>query len=349
VVLQSATIPDGTPTPGNIVRLTIPLQITVEAGDFRTAGDIVVTTAATKTLPGPEKIEISPDYSDREGYDATFLGNGSRTIPMPHLSPAMVAKVALNSKASGNNRLILPYHHYSVIMNGERGIAYVSAVNIDGQKSIRLKREPDHWIPDPRIQAGAQTGEALYANNDFDRGHLTRRLDPAWGSDQRTAKRANDDTFHFTNCSPQHKDFNQGKALWAGLEDYILDHADTEGFKASVFNGPVFRTDDPIYRGVQIPRQFWKVVAMIKTDGTLSATAYVVSQENLIQDLAEEAFVFGAYRTFQVPVTKIEELTGLSFHQLSSADPLHSSGTEVKESLGIRRGQAVSSYEDIVL
>jgi endonuclease G len=37
-----------------------------------------------------------------------------------------------------------------------------------------------------------------------------------------------DDTFHFTNCCPQHERFNQGKNLWAGLEDYLLNRAADE-------------------------------------------------------------------------------------------------------------------------
>src|SRR6267378_1263383 len=97
------------------------------------------------------------------------------------------------------------------------------------------------------------------------------------------AKTANDDTFHFTNCTPQHHDFNAGQTLWAGLEDYILDHADNLKFRVSVFSGPVFAADDDQYRGTQLPRQFWKVVAMIKQAGDLSATAYLLSQEQLIK------------------------------------------------------------------
>ena len=47
-----------------------------------------------------------------------------------------------------------------------------------------------------------QTGEEAYRDNPLDRGHLVRRLDPAWGASRDEAKRSNDDTFHFTNCTP---------------------------------------------------------------------------------------------------------------------------------------------------
>lgn len=45
-------------------------------------------------------------------------------------------------------------------------------------------------------------GLQLYLNNDLDRGHLVRRLDRIWGNN---FKDTNEDIFHFTNCSPQHK------------------------------------------------------------------------------------------------------------------------------------------------
>jgi endonuclease G, mitochondrial len=135
---------------------------------------------------------------------------------------------------------------------------------------------------------------------------------------------SNDDTFHFTNCSPQHADFNQNQTTWAGLEDYILENADNRDFKVSVFTGPVFAEDDDEYRGVALPRQFWKVAAMVKESGDLSATAYLLSQEQLIEGLevAAEEFSYGQYSTYQVPVRRIEELTGLSFGSLVEADPL---------------------------
>ena len=58
-----------------------------------------------------------------------------------------------------------------------------------------------------------QTGEDVYRDNDLDRGHLVRRLDPAWGPKSAAAV---DDTFHFTNCAPQHHEFNAGRTLWLG-------------------------------------------------------------------------------------------------------------------------------------
>jgi endonuclease G len=281
-----------------------------------------------------EKITPDRDYSTRQGYDPDFLGTGDLQVPLPALPDDLLALASVNQAAADGPEHVLPYHHFSVVVNGARRVAFFTAVNVDGTTSMRLKRERDHWFVDPRIPAAEQTDESVYKNNPLDRGHLVRRLDPAWGASRAVAKAANDDTFHFTNCSPQHEDFNQNKTTWAGLEDYLLENADNLDLRVSVFTGPVLADDDDPYRGVQLPRQFWKVAAMVRADGVLSATAYLLSQADLIAglELVPAAFSYGAYRTYQVPVTRVEALTRLSFGDLRDADPLaRLEGTGVRE------------------
>ena len=312
--------PSGPGSEGSVASptsVTVPLQITLRVGDQP-------PSAAVPTAARDEAVTIDPVYTDRQGYDPQFLGPGAWEVPLPALSDALAPLAAINSLATGDPRYVLPYHHFSVVLNIERRLAFYTAVNIDGASGLRLRRETDHWFFDPRVPQEQQTGEGVYQDNPLDRGHLVRRLDPAWGPSAAAAKIANDDTFHFTNCTPQHHEFNAGQTLWAGLEDYILDNADNLKFRVNVFSGPVLAVDDDQYRGVQLPRQFWKVVSMVKQGGEMSATAYLLSQEQLIQglEIAPEAFSYGAYRTYQVPVQRIQDLTDLSFGSLADADPL---------------------------
>jgi endonuclease G, mitochondrial len=256
---------------------------------------------------------IEPDYSTRGGYDAAFLGI---ELPLPVLT--VDAHLATEP---------LRYHNFSVVMQRKRKLALFTAVNIDGGKADHPRRDSDKWILDPRIPVDGQTGEDVYRDNDLDRGHLVRRLDPAWGPKSAAAV---DDTFHFTNCAPQHHEFNAGRTLWLGLEDYVLQNAVTADLKVSVLSGPVLDDDDPQYRGVALPLQYWKVVAMVRKDGKPSATAYLLSQESLLDEFRTErtpgklpeSFSFGAYRTFQVPVRRIAGLTGLDLAPYIAADPL---------------------------
>jgi endonuclease G len=271
-------------------------------------------------LRGGPGVEIDPDYSNRKGYDQEFLDT---PVPLPSLPDELAAQAAVNTQATEEPRYLLPYHHFTVVLSKDRRLAFYTAVNIDGALSREPRRARDHWFFDPRVAQDEQTGKDVYDGNDLDLGHLVRRLDPAWGDSDGVAKLANDDTFHFTNCSPQHKDFNRNKTRWAGMEDYILAHADNLKFRVNVFTGPVFAEDDDAYRDVQLPRQFWKVVTMVKSDGQLSATAYLLSQSDLISGLrTREPFSYGAYRTYQVPIRKIEELTSLLFGPVTDADPL---------------------------
>ena len=343
--------PASAPDAPALLTWTIPLRVTIDLGAPARGASVAAAaltvsgnghdsappTSAAPLAPvlpppapavvaaGAEAVRIDPNYADRRGYDPGFLGGGSRRVPLPRLSPAQRQKAAVNRQANGQDDVLLPYHHFTLVMNRERRLAFFTAVNIDGRITHNFTREADKWSPDPRIGADEQTSEALYTANELDRGHLVRRLDPAWGSSRSAAKLANDDTFHFTNCSPQHKNFNQNRTTWAGLEDYILKNADVEDLKVSVFSGPLLDSDDATYRGVQIPRQFWKVVVMARSAGELSATAYLLSQADLVRDL--EAFTYGAYRTFQVPLRQIETITALDFGELRRFDPLRTDET----------------------
>ena len=158
--------------------MTVPLRITIGVGNPPTRG--AVTTPAAD-----EAITIDPAYADRPGYDPRFLGDGAAEAPLPALSDALVPLAAVNSMATGDPRYVLPYHHFSVVLNKDRRLAFYTAVNIDGASGMRLRREPDRWFFDPRVPQDQQTGEAVYEDNPLDRGHLVRRLDPAWGPQRR--------------------------------------------------------------------------------------------------------------------------------------------------------------------
>lgn len=321
-------------TPGSTTTLTVPLHISVSLGapgSGQAGATAIVSVSTSGAAPlspagarASEAISIDPDYTTRRGFDPAFLGKTvALATPLPALSAKLKADAAkLTAAPSTANPHELKYHHFSVVMNARRRLAFFTAVNIDGVAWRSIKREDDRWILDPRIPKTAQAGEDLYSSNPLDRGHLVRRLDPAWGASLALAKTGNDDTFHFTNCAPQHADFNQNQSTWAGLEDYVLQNADRENLRVTVFTGPVFAASDETYRSIQLPRQFWKVVVMVKKK-KLHATAYLLSQAKLIQGLVEADFSYGAYKTFQVPVSKIAKLTALSFGKLPLADPLN--------------------------
>ena len=271
----------------------------------------------------------NPVGLDRAGYDPSFL---TVDVPLP----------ALHTLARE-----LPYVHFTVLLDPVRRLAALTAVNIDGSSLLDLGRGDD-WHLDERVPDDAQTGPEVYASNDLDRGHLVRRRDPVWGEPV-VAAAANVDTFSFTNAAPQAAEFNQSRELWLGLEDQVLQYASTHRQRLTVFTAPVLLDDDAPYRGIRLPRRFFKIAAWTTSDGgSLRTAAYLLDQSPELDGVdLEAAFAraheqgdpppLGPYRTYQVPVRDIAEMTGFDLAQLAEADTLRPVPT-IEPPDGIREG-----------
>jgi endonuclease G len=320
---------------------TIPLTITVKIGEGDT---LIYPKPPAEELPPSSELEAARPrsyYQGYKGYDPNFLGV---SIPLPILTDEQKRNAAKNNDAKpGENPTVLPYTHFSIVMNRRRQLSYYTAVNIDGSQSQDLKRGNDRWYFDSRIAESEQIGESLYKRNALDRGHLVRRLDPVWGPQ---AQQANDDTFHFTNCSPQHEKFNQGQDLWQGLENYILNKADAQNRKVIVFTGPVLDEDDPLYKGILLPLAFWKILVYVKkADRSPSCAAYILDQTQLVKDMLsfEADFDPGIYR---IKLSQLIEQTGLNFSYLEKFElPISSDGFESTQ----ERIKIKENYNNVVL
>jgi endonuclease G len=280
-------------------------------------------------------LPTAQDLEGRTGYDPAFLGP---SVPLPGVTTD-AATVPLN------------YLHYTVVFRPDRKLAALTALALDGAHLQKLART-DNWLLDPRVPADLQAGPAVYANNGLDRGHLVMRASSTWGDTPDEARRAEAETFYFTNAAPQAATFNQGRELWLGLEDYLQENAATFDRKLAVFAGPVLDPDDPPYRGIQIPLRFWKVAAFVQ-DGALAATGYILDQTPLVDDLdaalADAAAVgavppLGAFRTFQVPIADIAVLAGVDLDQLILVDRL---GAPVTGETPPAPGRASSTWVEL--
>ncbi len=215
--------------------------------------------------------------------------------------------------------------------------------------------EADDWSEDPRILPSQQLGDAFYGGQKvagfpnpssagriarmFQKGHLVRRLDPAWGDD-RMALDAEQDSFFYTNAAPQVGFFNQGTArasqpgtgggaLWRAVENYVLRNAAAERSRVTSFTGPIFTDADRRFRSVGIPGRFFKVAVWAEA-GALKSLAMIADQSQVIEVwpealfgdgeaglAASEAFADPAeldkVRDFLSTVAAVEAATGLDF------------------------------------
>ena len=124
----------------------------------------------------------------------------------------------------------------------------------------------------------------------------------------------------------------------------MLAYAEATDQRISVFTAPVLADGDPPYRGIRVPLRFWKVAAWQGPSG-LAAAGFVLDQTELVDTTQGVLAVppLGAFKTFQVPIGDIAEITGIDFGALADADVLASHG--------VRPGdwRMLASAADIVL
>ena len=233
----------------------------------------------------------------------------------------------------------IAYHHFSIIMHRRRRLALLGAANVDARPGVKRpgnRPEEDYsrkglgglgtndrelWFADPRIGGNEQLPDRFYSKDrqSFDKGHIVRREDVAWGATYEEMRNANGDTFHVTNCSPQVLGFNrssEGEDNWGDLENHVLAEAGAE--RLAVFAGPVLADDDPIFAGVdaegsvavRIPRRFWKLIVAEK-DGRLMSFGFKLEQD--LSNVDTEFAVPERWREFMASVGEIEDLADVDF------------------------------------
>ena len=237
------------------------------------------------------------------GFDPDFLPGEGASIGLPKASHEVAADYALTK--SGDQ--VRHYTHYSLAMSGSRRFARWVAWNIDGSAIVKVSRKGQKFVLDPEYAPGQQVGDELYSDNRLDKGHVARRADLIWGPEAE-ARQANRDSFFFTNITPQLDSFNQDsrQGLWGELEDAIFADVDVDRLRISLIGGPIFADGDFSYRGVLVPRSFYK--------------AFVLTQDDLEANV--RAFGLEQFRVYQTPVRDLEAQTGLTFADLAHGDTL---------------------------
>jgi endonuclease G len=299
-----------------------PLQVW-ETTEF----DLVTTEAERKPLPAKHW------KGPKLGYDLKFL-----PVDLP-LTKILGDRRKDAAKLINSNEVILDYLHFSVVIDRKRKFPMLTAVNIHGAKLKHPGARSDSWRRDIRMEDQYQPGDNFYVKSKgkdkvaFSRGHLVRRFDPCWGDTLKESQTAEMHTFHFSNAAPQVQGYNNKE--WGDLEDYILDRTQTLERKVTVFTGPIFNKFDPEY-GIdreggpwQIPVSFWKIAVIEKTNGEISAAAFMIGQLEYIQALYEAKVFSGLNpysfsdlqtRKIQTTIKTVENETGFNFSALRKFD-----------------------------
>lgn len=172
----------------------------------------------------------------------------------------------------------------------------------------------DKWEYDPLVPKRYQ-GAAYKSYAGFDRGHQLPSADRLCNA------AANEQTFYFTNITPQNADLNQG--LWEKLEAQVrsqISSCDTlyvvTGCVLTTTADPTVQTtNDNNGKPVAVPKAYYKVILKYTAgtpNGGYSAIGFWMENKAYGET--------GLSRSFARSVDDIEKLTGIDFfHNLSDS------------------------------
>jgi endonuclease G, mitochondrial len=324
------------------IQISLPASVVPAGGTFTISlgGQGVSPISGQQALNGSahdlleyKKLEDEMDYSTCRGYQSNFLG---MDIKLPKPKTKLKKFIA---KIKNSNSTELKYHHYSVLFHSVRMMPAISAINVDSDPLKRkdYTKRDDKWLKDNRLSYDIQLGDDFYAKSGFDRGHMSRREDANWGNTAEDALRFANLTCLYTNACPQVGDLNRSNlsGLWGILEQVVLEKGASKETgnlgRISVFNGPIFRSDDPVFRGVQVPLDFFKVILWLDDEQQLKATAFKLSQENLVDDIdffheAIDVHLNPVFKEYQVGIKWLSAVTELNFAPLEKFDTFAGQG-----------------------
>ena len=197
------------------------------------------------------------------------------------------------------------------------------AFTFDTTTSADNVKRTDAWSVDPKLPAEMQVQESDHKNDGFDKGHLCASEDRVY------LKEANEQTFYYSNMSPQLNDFNGG--FWGKLEarvqtwgrstaDGVYDKVYvTKGgtlnkllknFKGTTVNGGTPTTDANGFtiHGLACPEYYFMAVLSQKDDVFHAIAFLVPHKEGMTRNPSSDEL-----KEYVVSVDKLEEETGIDF------------------------------------
>ncbi len=183
--------------------------------------------------------------------------------------------------------------------------------NTTGEKNIG--RSPEPFAPDPELAPSEQREQADFGRKGYDRGHLCASADRLYN------QKANEQTFYYTNMSPQKNAFNVG--IWRDLEALVQNWGRNNSLRDTLYVVKGAALNKPEYikeyiggdKSKPVPKYYFMALLNKKGEGFkaiafwLDQTHYYSKNERLTK--------------YAISIDELEQKTGIDFfHHLN--DPL---------------------------
>lgn len=223
----------------------------------------------------------------------------SKTIN-EHINPKdsiffRLSKTPLEFSKTKDSMQVIRHFGYSLAYNEECEQAAWIAYSLTKIETSGIIERGDNFSIDPKVLTGSATKDD-YLKSGFDRGHLAPAADMKW------AEQAMDESFYFSNMSPQLPAFNRG--IWKRLEEKMRDWAIIYD-SILIVTGPILNSSLTRIgtNKVCVPTHYYKVILDFKREKS-KAIGFILPNSSSKDDL----------RNFAVTVDSVEQLTGIDFY-----------------------------------
>lgn len=193
--------------------------------------------------------------------------------------------------------VIIEHAAFSLLYNEVFEQAEWVAYELTRQETIKRFDRTDKFLPDPKVATGTAVNKD-YKGSGYDRGHLAPAADMSW------SKNAIDESFYYSNMSPQVPSFNRG--IWKKLEERVRDWA-IEYDSLIVITGPVLEAGLKTIgtNKVAVPNYYYKVI-LDATSSEVKAIGFILPNQASSGNLQQ----------FVVSVDSVESFTGIDFFHM---------------------------------
>jgi endonuclease G len=199
--------------------------------------------------------------------------------------------------AIDSSKQIIKHYGFVLQYNEEYEQADWVAYELTANECIPIAKRSDYFREDPKIDSGSAADED-YKGSGYDRGHIAPAADMAW------SLRSMQESFYYSNMSPQDPSFNRG--IWKKLEAKVRNWA-MEYNSIQVVSGPII--DSPFVsigpNHVAIPQYYYKAL-LISNDSSYLGLGFILPNRKSSEKL--ESFI--------VSVNEIEVRTDIDLFPL---------------------------------
>ncbi|MBU6158825.1 MAG: DNA/RNA non-specific endonuclease [Bacteroidetes bacterium] len=168
------------------------------------------------------------------------------------------------------------------------------AYELTAEETNRVVERSNRFVPDPNVPTGT-ADNSDYAGSGYDRGHLAPAADMGWSA------QTMQESFYFSNMSPQVPSFNRG--IWKKGEELVRDWANLYG-SLYVVTGPVLEKGLQVIgpNRVAVPEYYYKIILDYHSQHPKMLAWLMPNQAS------DESLQF-----YVVSADSVETLTGIDF------------------------------------